>query len=505
MFFHKVTSRIEKCIFQVLFPKGKKAGRSVSSIRILVAMSILKEGFGSSDEELFEKCEFDILTRRALGLVLLDDVLPSLDTYYLLRRRICDYYVATGTDLLQLCFEQVTGAQVKELKISGKCVQMDSKLIGSNIASCSRHELIHKTLKLYLNSVGIDSLPEDIQVIAESWFSEDSSKTIYRSDHDTLHNRLQAIGEYIYAILTSVVPSHGRYDLLERLFNEQYSVTEDRVQLRDKNGHKTQGYVTNITETVEDGKPSIITSVQVETATHGDCTFLPDAVSNSECVTQESVTEVFIDGTYQSPDNRDLAFEKGFWLKTGKMQGGCRFVLKLMEETNELMVTDTITGEVVQAVYVGKTEKHGRRWWIRVVDATPRYPWQYFTEKKIANSALRQQIQSQDPKELAKRNNVEAAMFQYSFHTRNGKTRYREMLKHRMQAIHRCIWMNFRRMVIFLYCAIFSILRTLLRGVRSSMWKIILFLEQVVERDYVITLLGFREPRGDFGIRELTF
>lgn len=169
------------------------------------------------------------------------------------------------------------------------------------------------------------------------------------------------------------------------------------------------------------------------------------------------------------------------------------------------MVTDTITGEVVQAVYVGKTEKHGRRWWIRVADATPRYPWQYFTEKKIANSALRQQIQSQDPKELAKRNNVEAAMFQYSFHTRNGKTRYREMLKHRMQAIHRCIWMNFRRMVIFLYCAIFSILRTLLRGVRSSMWKIILFLEQVVERDYVITLLGFREPRGDFGIRELTF
>ena len=51
--------------------------------------------------------------------------------------------------------------------------------------------------------------------------------------------------------------------------------------------------------------------------------------------------------------------------------------------------------------------------------------------------------------ELHKRNNVEAAMFQYSFHTRNGKTRYRGLLKHRMHAYSRCMWMNLRRMVIF--------------------------------------------------------
>ena len=48
-----------------------------------------------------------------------------------------------------------------------------------------------------------------------------------------------------------------------------------------------------------------------------------------------------------------------------------------------------------------------------------------------------------------KRNNVEAAMFQYSFHTRNGKPRYRGLLKHRMHAYSRCMWMNLRRMVIF--------------------------------------------------------
>ncbi|WP_262302210.1 hypothetical protein [Segatella hominis] len=40
-------------------------------------------------------------------------------------------------------------------------------------------------------------------------------------------------------------------------------------------------------------------------------------------------------------------------------------------------------------------------------------------------------------------------MFQYRFHTRNGKTRYRCLLKHRMHAYSRCMWMNLRRMVIF--------------------------------------------------------
>lgn len=70
-------------------------------------MMILKEGFGCSDESLFEKCEFDLLSRRALGLENLDDAAPSLDTYYLLRRRICQYEQEHKVNLLEVCFQQV--------------------------------------------------------------------------------------------------------------------------------------------------------------------------------------------------------------------------------------------------------------------------------------------------------------------------------------------------------------------------------------------------------------
>ena len=59
-FYSLVTTKIDEEIFKPLFPEGKKSGRPNASIRILVAMSALKEGFGCSDEDLFEKCEFEI-------------------------------------------------------------------------------------------------------------------------------------------------------------------------------------------------------------------------------------------------------------------------------------------------------------------------------------------------------------------------------------------------------------------------------------------------------------
>ena len=61
---------------------------------------------------------------------------------------------------------------------------------------------------------------------------------------------------------------------------------------------KVSGYVTNITETVEEDKPSIITSVQTEPATFADCHFLEDAVHNTERVTGQLVKNVYADGAY---------------------------------------------------------------------------------------------------------------------------------------------------------------------------------------------------------------
>ena len=468
-FYNLITSKIDESPFEVLFPEGKKSGRPNAPVRILAAMSVLKEGFGCSDAELFEKCDFDILTRRALGLESLSDAAPSIDTWYLFRRRICAHQEKTDTDLMKQLFEQVTGEQVQTLEISGKCVRMDSKLIGSNIARQSRYELIHKTLVQFLKGCPTAGLPDGLRDQAEAYLEEDPSKTVYRSDSDTLQGRLQSLGEFIYALLQHFPEGEVCCGLLRRVFGEQYTIGEDgRVQLRDKktisansvqnpndpeasfrdkHGQKVQGYVTNITETVEENKPSIITSVQVETATFADCHFVGEAVENSERVTKTTVEDVYSDGAYQSPENREFAEKHGgMTLKTGKMQGGARWELIPHDEDDGLTVKEIATGKTYEAVKAKTRQGERKRWRIPWNNKTG---WRYFEDKDIEACRLRKQIESLPPEEQHRRNNVEAAMFQYSFHTRNGKTRYRGLFKHRMHAYARSMWMNLRRVVLF--------------------------------------------------------
>lgn len=86
---------------------------------------------------------------------------------------------------------RVTGEQVKELRISGKCVRMDSKLIGSNIARHSRYELLHSILTRFLShEVNKAVLSGSLLNQADGYLKEDFGKTVYRSDKGTLQNLL---------------------------------------------------------------------------------------------------------------------------------------------------------------------------------------------------------------------------------------------------------------------------------------------------------------------------
>ena len=251
--------------------------------------------------------------------------------------------------------------------------------------------------------------------------------------------------------------------MLKRMFDEQFVVTDGKVALRNKaeipsgslqsphdpdaayrnkNGKEVSGYVTNITETIEDDKPSVIVSVQVESANHADCHFLQQAVENSERVTGQTIEEAYADGAYQSPENREFSESHGkMQLKTGRMQGGNRWLLT-PHDADGLTVVDTRTGLTYEAVKAVTKQGRFNRWRIPWNNKTG---WRYFEEKEIQAHMLRKQIESLPPEEQHKRNNVEAAMFQYSFHTRNGKTRYRGLFAHKLHAYHRCMWMNLRR------------------------------------------------------------
>ncbi len=95
-----VTRNIDEDVFKPLFKDGNM-DRSNASISQLVAIMVMKEGSRSSDEQMFEAVDYDLLVRKALGLVNLSDQAPSLDTYYLLRRRMASYEDETGINLIK--------------------------------------------------------------------------------------------------------------------------------------------------------------------------------------------------------------------------------------------------------------------------------------------------------------------------------------------------------------------------------------------------------------------
>ena len=468
-FYREVTSHIDEEIFRPLFAEDredKKDGRPNAPIRILIAMSILKEGSGCSDESLFENCCFNMLYRRALGMVTLNEQCPSIDSYYMLRRRMAKYEEETGLDLFDKCFKGITRKQALEYRISGKSVRMDSKLISSNIAWYTRYEIIHETLCKSVEKCEIERIEDQLlREQALDFLGEDAQKTVYRTDSETMAKRLLTLGIVIDYILSHSHPKDK--PLLRRVFSEQYEKADDgtvsvldkkRVssksvqnpndpdaEYRGKAGKKVKGYSTNITETCDEkDKPSLITHVDVEGATTADNTYVESGVKGSEEVTGGKVEALHSDGAYQSEENRKFAEQNGIDFVANGIQGKpSRFDLEQRDE-HTLEVTDKQTGEVINAIPV-KDDK----WKIQVENKDGKKSWRYFGRDQIEKAKTRREVESIPFDERKKRNNVEATIFQYCFHTRNNKTRYRGLFKHKMQAVARCAWINVRRLLLF--------------------------------------------------------
>ena len=456
-FYELVTSNIDEDKFKPLFKSGNM-GRGNASISQLVAIMIMKEGNRRSDEQMFEAVDFDLLVRKALGLVNLSDQAPSLDTYYLLRRRMVAYEEETGINLMGCCFKDVTKAQAMKFHVEGKSVRMDSKLIGSNIARYPRYRIILTTLQKWAK-VGLDSLNPSLRKKVEPYCKEDAQKTEYRSTSEEIQQRIEALGAVIYKVLKRIKASDGL--LLKRVFDEQYEVSHGKVSLRDKKlvsadsvqnpndpdaayrtkgDQKVKGYSVTATETNdEEGGLSLITDVEVRPATAADKDFLQQGVEGSREVTGTLPEHIHADGAYQSDGNREFAADNLIDFVTSGLQGKpSRYDLTLAD--GDLTVVDKTTGEVVPVT------KAGDKWRIA---SKGKAKYRYFTQEQVEKAMLRKKLEAIPKTELDRRNNVEAAMFQISYHTRNGKTRYRGLAKHVMWACSRCMWMNFIRLMIF--------------------------------------------------------
>ncbi len=474
IFRKEVLSHINERIFSVLYCKDN--GTPNASIRVLVAMMLLKEGQGWSDDQLFENCNYNLLVRSALGLMTLSDAPPVPSTYYRFRRNIVDYNRENNTDLFKECMQSITKSQMIEFNVSGQHIRMDSKLMGSNIAWYSRYELVHETLRLFIKErrehIYKKSLSESDFKLTQRIEDEDGEKVVYRSTKAEIEANFLALGKLMHRFI-HLFKDHpeGQYRILKTVFNQQYTCEEklvlpleneeisaDSIQsphdpeshYRNKGGDKVKGNSINVTETCnksteESPKVNLITDVEVKPATASDCSFLKDAISNSQELVADTIEKIYADGAYNSSENQEFCDDNNIELILTGLQGaeGRYDLIPDEENADKLKVIDKETDQPIDAQLVNTTKNpEEKKWKIK----TDNGKWRYFTRENIRTSLIRQKLRNTPIEELNMRNNVEATIFQMGFHYANNKSRYRGLDRHKLWAYSRALWVNFVRL-----------------------------------------------------------
>jgi Transposase domain (DUF772) len=322
----QVTSRIDESICQPLFTE--QTGAPNASICVLIAMMILKEANGWSDEQLFEQCRFNLLVRSALGLMNMDDAVPVESTYYLLRKRIVAYEKAEGTNLIEKTFASVTKGQARDFEVSGKSIRMDSKLLGSNIAWFNRYELIHETIRLFCKDIGEHLFTHPLLApqkdVLENLLKETGNKVVYRSTRDEVKTKMQQLGMLASKLIEIFNPTCSKYySTLKRVFTEQFKSDSSRMEddktiiirnkeeigsdsvqsphdtdchYRNKDGNQIKGFSINTTESCGNEKLNLISGVDVREVSTADNDFLQNGVEQTKEIFADTIEHLHADG-----------------------------------------------------------------------------------------------------------------------------------------------------------------------------------------------------------------
>lgn len=462
----QVYDRINEEPYRVLY--SAQMGTPNVSVALLISMMILKELFIWSDAQLFEQAQFNMLVRSALGLFRITDPLPTPSTYYLFRKRLYDYEQATGIDLYRQTFMDLTGKQVQSFQVNGQRIRMDSKLIGSYIASYSRYVLIHKTLQIFyrrLTEKERARIPKKKRHRLETLMVEEAEKVVYHHSREELKDRLRTLGRLI-ALLLDIFHHHTdkEYQQLDRLFQEQYQIGDGkRITLRSqkeisssslqsphdpeccyrsKGNQQVKGYSVNVTETCSREGLNLITDVQVAKANESDSDFLKEAVQQSVEVTGQRVTQVHTDGGYYSLENADYARERDIDLILTGIQGK-EPLYDIRMQADGIWVINRHTGERYRARPVKRQAGNdSMRWYI--ITSKGR---KYFDRRALVAAENRRKLKERSSDELNIRNNVESTIFHLSYGLIKGKTRYRGQQKQKLWALNRAMAVNLVRIV----------------------------------------------------------
>jgi hypothetical protein len=302
-FYKEFFCRIDEEAFAVLY--SEKDSRPNVPVNVLVGLEALKAGFGWSDQELYEHYCYDLQVRYALGYDRLGDGDFEIRSLYYFRERMSQYNAGTGKNLLEKAFEQITDAQMVELKVRSGMQRMDSTQIASNIVSASRLQLLVEAVQR-VERILTEADRVRLTDTFAPYLKDSAGHYTYRvKGKEAVQEHLQQIGKTIYALLQElqgVYAAETAYQVLERIFAENFhlldsgprakenteitsaclqSVDDLEATYRTKGTGHYKGYVANITETCDPANElQLITKVQVASNNVDDSQLLAEALPN---------------------------------------------------------------------------------------------------------------------------------------------------------------------------------------------------------------------------------
>jgi len=484
---------------------NKGAGRY--PIRMLITILILKEHLHLSFPETAERALYDLRFRYALGIEAIHKPVPGMSTIKHFSGMVTAFNEHKTEELgkkYSICNEMIANLAESTIKYFDKhnytaTVRLDSTLVGSNISSQSRVEIVTSVLQSYIGKLQFEEICKLSIFGTDDW---DLIQKVFKIGGQRITYEIEGAGKAVMPWLgfcfdsivkdveAKTVKETPEYLILERVFYEQFAPDKDGVlspkpgkdispdslqnqndpdaSFRKKYATPVRGESVNIAEIVgkhetvtdENGNkvkiqkaPHVITSVDVRTATADDTEFLEpsaDAAIKIANACGHEVDTIEGDGGYSGIDQRKNMEDKGLTLVTTELKGKEAAFIYSLQEDGTVLVTDRSNTDITYTAVPVNTRDGSKKWKFTTTDENGKEKTHTITERNLEIQKIRE-LQKDIPAETKKlRNNVEASVRELKRGTYNGKVRYCGIIRILFSMSAKAVGIQTRR--IFNFC-----------------------------------------------------
>lgn len=485
-FFVNIFSKINEKDFDVLY--STKKSRPNVPVNQLVGALILKHLYNWTYQQLFMNLNFNLLTRHALGVQNLGGSVFAEASIFNFQKKVIEYYIQTGRDLLTEVFDSLTSTQLKEFGIKTDIQRGDSFLLGSNIFDFTRLQLLIEVLLRFYRILDTED-KEAYKELLAAYSRQTAGQYIYKIEKDELPKEIKQLADVyhkLYIQLGDKYKDVAGFSIFNRVYNEHFVVAESKVEVipsnelhssillspddteatfRNKGRANGKGFIGHISETANPGnKFNLITDITVTPNNEDDANILAQRLPSMVEKTPD-LSEYHADGNYSNPTVDVITKNNSIMLIQTAVRGRkSQTKLKIEEDAAGYLWVSCSQGQRVKGEITNN--KEGARIGKAVFDnercqlcpyqdkciakaaggkrTGKKHIW-YFNEMRILSHKRLHNIYMIPEERRKLRANVEATIKEVKRGIKNGKSRLRGLVRNRFYLTLTSISVNLTR------------------------------------------------------------